>query len=410
MNSNNLAFVEGIEKKYCQDLFKKIDDIAFINQDKVLEAFRKIGVSPRHFFSSTGYGYDDTARDTLNKLFAEVFRTEDAIVSPLIASGTHALTIALFGLLKPKDIMLCVSGKPYDTLEEVIFGENNGSLKDYLIEYQQIDLKSDRLDYDAIDLKLKQIQPKIVYLQRSRGYEWRDAFSLNDLKTLVKTVRKNNKTALIVLDNCYGEFVDTIEPTEIGVDVMIGSLIKNVGGGLAPTGGYVVGTQKAIEAISYRLTSPSIGKEVGSYNGSYIPFYQGLFLAPTVVRNAIKGNILAGFVFSKLGYEVSPSLDYLPKDIIRSIKFKTSEELIAFCQAIQYASPVDSNVTPYPWDMPGYTHQVIMAAGTFIQGASIELSADSPIKEPFIAYMQGGLTYEHVKIAIVNCLEFLRAR
>lgn len=408
MNSKYLDFVNEIETNNCQEFFKKLDDIAFFNQNKVLEAFREIGVSPRHFFPSTGYGYDDSSRDTLNKLFANIFKTEDAIVSPLIASGTHALTIALFGLLKPKDLMLCISGKPYDTLDEVIFGVNNGSLKDYLIEYNQIDLKDNKIDIETLDLKLQTVKPKIVYLQRSRGYEWRDALSISDIELAVKTVRKHYSDVLIVLDNCYGEFVEKIEPTEIGVNVMIGSLIKNAGGGIAPTGAYIVGDKKSIEDISFRLTSPSIGKEVGSYNSSYVPFYQGVFLAPTVVRNAIKGAILVGFVFEKLGYEVSPKLDSLPKDIIRAIKFKTEEELIAFCQAVQYASPVDSNVTPYPWDMPGYNHQVIMAAGTFIQGASIELTADSPIKAPYIAYMQGGLTYEHIKIALINCLEFLK--
>lgn len=388
----------------CRDSFAKLEQIALENQNKVLDAFRNNNVGQRHFAQTNGYGYDDIGRDTLCRVFAEVFGAESAIVSPLIVSGTHALTIALYGLLRPHDEMLAVSGAPYDTLKEVILGEGNGSLKDFGVSYRQVDLVNGAFDYDAIRNAIND-KTKLVFVGRSRGYEWRDALDVREIGKMAKFVKDFKSDVIIMCDNCYGEFVDKIEPTQVGADIAVGSLIKNIGGGIAPSGGYVVGKKQYVDQVAYRLTSPSIGMEVGSYAYGYREFYQGLFLAPHVTMQAIKGSILFGEVFDSVGYKTMPRPGSDCKDIIRSIMFDTEEELIAFCRAVQKASPVDSNVTPFPWDMPGYEHQVIMAAGTFVAGASIELSADSPIKKPYIAYLQGGLTYEHVKIAAMYCLQ-----
>ncbi len=387
------------------EIFKEIDNRAEINQKKVIDAFREHQVSARHFVGTTGYGYDDVGRDTLGKVFASIVGAESALVSPNILSGTHALTIALFGMLKTGDDLLCITGAPYDTLQDVITGDNNGSLKEYGIGYTMIDLKDNKIDYDAVkSYFVSHKAPKVVFLTRSRGYSWREALSIAEIAEVVKFIKSLSNDTIVAVDNCYGEFVETIEPPQVGADVIIGSLIKNPGGGIAPTGGYIAGKADVVEHISYRLTAPSIGAEVGSYNASYLPFYQGLFLAPSVVKNALKGCVLVGKAYNSLGYSVSPSADSYPKDIIRAIEFNTAEELISFIQGVQYASPVDSYVTPEPWAMPGYQNEVIMAAGTFMQGASIELSADSPIKAPYIAYMQGGLTYEHCKLALAECL------
>lgn len=388
----------------CRDSFAKLEQIALENQNKVLDAFRNNNVGQRHFAQTNGYGYDDIGRDTLCRVFAEVFRAESAIVSPLIVSGTHALTIAIYGLLRPHDEMLAVSGAPYDTLKEVILGDGNGSLKDFGVSYRQVDLVNGAFDYDAIRNAIND-KTKLVFVGRSRGYEWRDALDVREIGKMAKFVKDIKSDVIIMCDNCYGEFVDKIEPTQVGADIAVGSLIKNIGGGIAPSGGYVVGKKQYVDQVAYRLTSPSIGMEVGSYAYGYREFYQGLFLAPHVTMQAIKGSILFGEVFDSVGYKTMPRPGSDCKDIIRSIMFDTEEELIAFCRAVQKASPVDSNVTPFPWDMPGYEHQVIMAAGTFVAGASIELSADSPIKKPYIAYLQGGLTYEHVKIAAMYCLQ-----
>ena len=399
------SILEEAERN-AKDLFAAIDKIAEVNQKKVIDAFRTCKVSARHFVPTTGYGYDDEGRDCLQRVFAEVFGAERAIVSPNLVSGTHTLTVALFGLLKTGDRMLCISGAPYDTLCKVISGVGNGSLADYGIGYDQIDILADgTFDFDAIDRFLQKNKPKLVFLTRSRGYSWRNALSIEAIGQAVRFVKDRHPDCLVAVDNCYGEFVATQEPLAVGADIIIGSLIKNPGGGLAPTGGYIAGKADAVEQISYRLTSPSIGSEVGSYFAPYLPFYQGLFFAPNVVAGALKGSILAGFAFHALGYDVSPTPAEMPGDIIRAIRFRTAEELIAYVQGVQYASPVDSYVTPEPWDMPGYQDPVIMAAGTFVQGASIELSADSPIKEPYIAYLQGGLTYQHCKIAVAECLK-----
>lgn len=386
--------------------FAETEEISTFNQLKVLNAFQQNSVGLRHLSQTNGYGYDDIGRDTLCKIFADVFKCESAIVSPLIVSGTHALTLALYGVLRPGDEMLAITGSPYDTLKEVITGEGNGSLKDFKVSYRQLDLKNGKIDLEKIKEYIKD-NTKLIFIGRSRGYEWRDALSVEEIAQAVKEIRAVKSDVCIMVDNCYGEFMDYSEPTEVGVDIMAGSLIKNPGGGLAPSGGYVLGKKKYIDLVAGRLTSPSIGMEVGSYAYGYKDFYQGLFIAPHVVANAVKGSMLLGQVFSDLGFETMPLPGQKCRDIIRSIKFDTKEQLIDFCRAIQQASPIDSNVVPFPWDMPGYEDQVIMAAGTFVAGASIELSADAPIREPYIAYMQGGLTYEHVKIACMYCVEKL---
>lgn len=387
--------------------FNEIEEIALFNQEKVLDAFRNNSVALRHFSQTNGYGYDDIGRDTLCNVFADIFASDSAIVSPLLVSGTHTLTVALFGMLRPNDELLSITGAPYDTLNDVINGENNGSLKDFNISYKQVDLKNNALDDEAISRAINS-KTKVVFIGRSRGYQWRNALSISDIKHAVQLVKSIKNDVIVMCDNCYGEFTDMIEPTQVGVDVIAGSLIKNPGGGLAPTGGYICGRKDLIEKIAFRMTSPSIGMEVGSYAYGYKDFYQGIFLAPHTTMNAIKGSLLFGKVFELLGFETMPLSNSHCNDIIRSIKFDTKEQLIKFCQAIQKASPIDSNVMPLPWAMPGYDDEVIMAAGTFVAGASIELSADSPIKEPYIAYLQGGLTYEHVKIALKLCLQELK--
>lgn len=394
-------------EKLAKEDFKIMEDVALYNQKKVLTAFQKNRVSSMHFQGTTGYGYDDVGRTMLNKVFSDIMHCEDSIVSPLIANGTHALTLALFGLLRPNDTLLSITGKPYDTLDEVINGNNNGSLKDFGINYKQIEFNADgELDYSAIIEGLKD-KPKVVFLQRSKGYAWRDALTMDKICNAVLTIKNHSPQSIILVDNCYGEFVEKIEPTDAGADVVVGSLIKNPGGGIAPSGGYICGKKSLIEQISYRLTAPSLGNEVGSYESGYRLFFQGLFLAPSVVLSAVKGSILGGYVFAKMGYKTMPEVGVMPADIINSIKFDTAEQLIKFCQVIQTVSPIDSYVTPEPWEMPGYSHKVIMAAGTFVQGASIELTADGTVREPYVAYLQGGLTYEHYKLALLELLEKL---
>lgn len=397
----DLKLIEKCEENLSEK-FKYVEDVALFNQEKVLNAFKKNQIALRHFVGTSGYGYGDEGRDTLNNLFADVFGSESAICSPSIASGTHALTLCLFGLLRPNDKVLSVSGIPYDTLNDVINGEGIGSLKDFNVEFEYLPLKNGDFDYENIANKITKNQYKMLYLQRSRGYDWRDALSISGIEKLVKFVRDLGFMGIIMLDNCYGEFVEKKEATEVGVNVMAGSMIKNPGGGIAPTGGYIAGDKELIEQIAGRITAPSIGLEVGSYAFGYQYFYQGLFLAPHAVSQAIKGSLLVGEVLDSLGYETSPSKDKIPGDIIRAIKFNDKDKLISFIQTIQKYSPVDSHVSVEPWEMPGYEDAVIMAAGCFVQGSSLELSADAPIRPPYIAYMQGGLTYEHVKIALKN--------
>ncbi len=398
----NNTILDKCEKELEQK-FKYHEDVALFNQRKVLEAFKKNQIALRHFNGTSGYGYGDDGRDTLNKVIADIFRAEQAICSPNIVSGTHALSLSLYALTRPGDSVLCISGKPYDTLQDVIYGKDNGSLADYLVRFESIPLKNDTIDFDKVKEYIEKFGfPKMVYLQRSRGYEWRDALSIEQISTAVKFLRELGFNGCIMVDNCYGEFVDKREPIEVGVNVVAGSMIKNIGGGLAPTGGYVAGDSKYLKLIENRLTAPSIGGEVGSYAYGYQYYFQGLFLAPHTVLQAIKGSLLFGAVLNELGYETSPSLDSVPCDIIRAIKFGNAKDLISFIQTIQSNSPVDGHVLALPWAMPGYENEVIMAAGCFVQGSSIELSADAPIKPPYIAYLQGGLTYEHCKLALLN--------
>lgn len=406
INQKILEFVNNEESKLTEQ-YKVVSDIALYNQNKVLDAFRECEIALRHFSQTNGYGYDDIGRDSLGKVFAKTFGAEAAIVSPLIVSGTHAISLMLQSVLRPGDELLAISGAPYDTLMETIKGDNIGSLKDYNVSYKQVDLVNGDFDYEKIKLAISS-KTKAVFMGRSRGYEWRDALSIEQIEKVCKFIKEINSNIIILCDNCYGEFMDTKEPVQVGADLMAGSLIKNPGGGIAPTGGYVCGKANLIEQVGYRLTSPSIGTEVGSYAYGYKDFYQGFFLAPSTVANAVKGSILIGKTFEELGYETMPKPESKCNDIIRSIKFDTEEQLIAFCRSIQEISPIDSNLTLMPWDMPGYEDQVIMAAGTFVAGASIELSADSPIKKPYIAYVQGGLTYEHVKLALIYCLQKLK--
>ena len=386
-----------------QDKFKYFEDVALFNQEKILKAFQKNKIALRHFVGTSGYGYGDEGRDVLNNVVADIFSAQQAICSPNIVSGTHALSLCLYGVLRPGDKVLCVSGTPYDTLNDVIYGEGNGSLKDYGVEFTCIELKDGFINKQAIkDYFSLNGQPKMVYMQRSRGYEWRNALSIDEIKEIVDFIKELKFNGCIMLDNCYGEFIEKREPIEVGVNLLAGSMIKNIGGGIAPTGGYVVGDSKYVEQVQNRLTAPSIGGEVGSYAFGYQYYYQGLFLAPHTVLQAMKGSLLFGAVLTELGYETSPNVDSIPRDIIRAIKFGNENDLIKFIQNIQKNSPVDGHVDVLPWDMPGYENQVIMAAGCFVQGSSIELSADAPIKPPYIAYMQGGLTYEHCKIALKN--------
>ena len=386
--------------------FDKIDRIALENQNKVLDGFKNNHIALRHFAGTSGYGYDDQGRDTLCALFADVFGAEKAIVSPLIANGTHAISTALFGILRPNDTLYSITGNPYDTLLDVVQGENIGSLRDFGVKFIKTDLKNDEIDSETVINTILEQKPAVIFIQRSRGYNWRKALSVAEIGEITRKIREISN-ATIIVDNCYGEFTDVIEPTNVGVDVIVGSLIKNPGGGLAPTGGYIAGKSDAIEKIAYRLTAPGVGMEVGSYAYGYQYFYQGFFLAPHVVAQSLKASALFSKVFTDLGYKTLPLANESQNDIITSIIFNTKEELVTFCQTVQSFSPVDSYVLPEPWDMPGYKHQVIMAAGTFVQGASIEMSADAPIKEPYIAYFQGALTYEHAKIALNNILEKL---
>lgn len=393
--------------KKCRQFLDNIDDITLFNQSKVLRAFQNNKIAARHFVGSNGYGYDDVGRDALARVFADTFNTESAIVSPLICSGTHAITIALFGLVCSGDCILSITGAPYDTLADVIDG-TAGSLSSYNIEFVQTQLLDNGdFDYDAIKQAIASHKPKVVYIQRSRGYAWRKSLTIEDIAKVVGFVRNLDCNCCIAVDNCYGEFVEEREPTDVGADVCIGSLIKNIGGGLAPTGGYIVGKKCYIDIIANRFTSPSIGAEVGSYVAGYRMLYQGLFVAPHTVGEAKKAVVLFSTALNELGYEVCPTDFDSLSDIVCSIKFGDRDKLIAFCQAIQSVSPVDSHVVPQPWAMPGYADQVIMSAGCFVQGASIELSCDAPIREPYIAYLQGSLTLQHAIIALDKVLQVL---
>lgn len=401
---DKLNKLKKIEKE-CAAVFDQINDRAFINEQKVLDAFRECRVALTHMNGSSGYGYDDTARPKLCELYAKVLGAQRAFVSPNITCGTHALYLALSAVLRPGDVAVSVTGAPYDTLSDCIFGTGNGSLKDFGIEFEEVPMLGDEVDFIACKKTIKAHQPKLIYIQRSRGYSTRQTLTIAQIENIIKTLKPFTPDAIFMVDNCYGEFVETCEPTAVGADIIAGSLIKNIGGGLAPTGGYVAGRSDLVELAEKRLTAPSLGAEVGSYNASYLPFFEGLFIAPHVVSGVLKGNVLLGKVAENLGLKTSPKTDIVPQDIIRTIEFGEENALVKFIQNAQKLSPIDSFVVPMPWDMPGYTDKVVMAAGAFVQGSSIEFSCDAPVRAPFIAYMQGGLTYEHIKIIALNMLE-----
>jgi cystathionine beta-lyase family protein involved in aluminum resistance len=401
--------VEWIEEAEVQveSQFRAVDRIADLNQWKVIEAFQKFQVSDFHFAGSTGYGYNDRGREVLDLVYAEVFGAESALVRPHFASGTHTIATALFGMLRPGDGLLYITGTPYDTLHKVIGKPNDGtgSLQDFGITYDEAKLTEDgQVDWDLVASKLTD-KTKVIGIQRSRGYDWRSSFSVAQIGEMITKVKQLKPDCLVFVDNCYGEFTEVMEPTQVGADLMAGSLIKNPGGGLAETGGYICGRAELVELASYRLTAPGIGGEVGAMLGTTRSIYQGLFLAPVTVGQAVKGSILASAVFERAGFTSTPKWDQPRYDLIQAISFDNAEQLVAFVQGIQRAAAVDGHVVPEPWEMPGYEHPVIMAAGTFMQGGSLELSADAPVREPYIAYMQGGLTYSHVKFGLLTALQ-----
>lgn len=400
--------VEEVEQQIAE-VHKKMEERIESNQLRVLRSFQKHKVSDSHFIPSTGYGYDDIGRDTLERVYADVFGGEAGLVRPQIISGTHAISIALFGVLRPGDELLYITGKPYDTLEEIvgIRGNGVGSLKEFGISYNSVPLTNEgRIDLNAVAGKIKP-NTKMIGIQRSKGYATRPSFTVAEIGEMIKFVKEIKPDVVVFVDNCYGEFVEELEPCHMGADLMAGSLIKNPGGGIAKTGGYIVGKQQWVEACSYRMTSPGIGAEAGASLYSLQEMYQGFFLAPHVVGQALKGAVFTAAMLEKLGMNSSPNWDAERTDLIQSVQFDDRDKMVAFCQAIQFASPINSYVTPHPSYMPGYEDDVIMAAGTFIQGASIELTADGPIRPPYVAYVQGGLTYAHVKIAVCLAVDRL---
>lgn len=401
-------FAEEVEIEI-QDEIKKIDVACYKNSLKVLNAFRKYQVSEAHFHETTGYGYSDLGRDTIEKIFASVLGSEDALVRGQFISGSHALNVTLFGLLRPNDRLLSISGKPYDTLDEVIgIKENPSSLQSFGIKYEQIELKDDDFDYDLIQKKLQEENYKVIEIQRSKGYSTRKSIAIEKVEKVIKLIKEISPNTIVMIDNCYCEFVEDKTPTEVGADVMVGSLIKNLGGGIAPNGAYVAGKTEYIELIAERLTLPGEGREVGPSLGINKQLLQGLFFAPSVVASSLKTAVFASRALEKLGYKVEPKYNEKRVDIVQNIEFNDKNKLVKYCQGIQMASPIDSNAIPEPWDMPGYTDQVIMAAGSFIQGSSIELSCDGPIREPYIAYQQGGLTYEYGKLGVLKAIKNLQ--
>ena len=391
-----------------KEQFAIIDDICEYNSDKVLSAFQKHQVSEVHFNETTGYGYGDLGREVIEKIYADIFNTEDALVRGQFISASHALTVTLFGLLRPNDIMLSISGKPYDTLDSVIgLTENNSSLKSFGIKYEQIDLIDNDFDYERIQERLSNTKSKIklIEIQRSRGYSLRESISLKKIEKVIKAIREIDSSVIIMIDNCYGELTNKIEPSDLGADILVGSLIKNLGGGIAPNGAYVVGKHDLIELVAERLTLPGEGREVGPSLGMNKKILQGLFMAPSVVSSSLKTAVLTAKVMENLGYKVSPKSTDIRTDIVQTIEFGNSKDLINYVQGIQIGSPIDSSSLPIPDDMPGYDDQVIMAAGAFVQGSSIELSCDAPLREPYIAFQQGGLTYEYGKLGLMKAVE-----
>ena len=406
--SNEVLALDKKALNSTKNSFDLIDSITEYNQAKVLSAFINHRVSESNFAATTGYGYGDKGRDDLDEILAEIFGAEDALIRHSFASGTHTLTVALFGVLRPGDTMLCVTGRPYDTLVGVLGcdAKTNGSLADFGVKYSEVALNECGMpDLEQIEKAIKTTNPKMVYIQRSRGYSLRPSLNINDIKELCDLIKKVKSDAIIMVDNCYGEFTDKLEPTQVGADLMAGSLIKNPGGGIAPCGGYIAGRKDLIESCSYRMTAAGVGREVGASLGHNRELYMGLFNAPHVTGEALKTAVYASALFSEMGYDVTPKPNEPRADIIEAILLEKSEKLIAFCKGLQSGAPVDSHLTPEPWDMPGYDDKVIMAAGAFTLGSSIELSADAPLREPFAVWMQGGINFHSAKIGILKAVE-----
>lgn len=404
--SDKLIELSAKVEEEIEPVLKKIDDVCEYNTMKVLKAFQDNNISDMHFGSTTGYGYGDIGRDTTEKVFAQVLKAEDSLVRGQFISGTHALTVTLFGLLRPGDTLLSITGKPYDTLDEVIgIVDNPSSLKSFGVNFEKIDLIDDDFDYEKIEERVKQSNIKVIEIQRSKGYSTRKSIKIEQVENVIKCIRNVNKDVIIMIDNCYCEFVGTKEPLEVGADIIVGSLIKNLGGGIAPNGAYVAGKRELIKLVAERLTAPGEGKEVGPTLGITKSILQGLFMAPSVVAGSLKTAVFASRCLEKLRFNVEPKYNEDRADIVQTINFEDKEKLIKYCQGIQMGSPVDSNSIPEPWDMPGYVDQVIMAAGAFTQGSSIELSCDGPIRPPYTAFMQGGLTYQYGKLGVVKALE-----
>ena len=407
--SDNLIKLSKEVEDQIKEEIKKVDNYCMYNSMKVLKAFHNNKISDIHFGSTTGYGYADIGRDTIEKVFAEVLGAEDSLVRSQFISGTHALTVALFAYLRPGDTLLSIAGKPYDTLDEVIgITENASSLKSYNVNYEQIDLVNNDFEYDKIEERVKKGNIKVIEIQRSKGYSTRDSLCIDKLEKVIKLIKNINKDIIIMIDNCYCEFVERTTPLEVGADVIVGSLIKNLGGGIAPNGAYIAGRKDLVELAAERLTSPGQGKEVGPTLGINKSILQGIYMAPSVVANSIKTAIYASRMLEKLGYKVSPRYNEKRADIVQNIEFGNADKLIKYCQGIQMGSAIDAHSIPEPWDMPGYNDQVIMASGSFTQGSSIEISCDGPIRPPYIAYMQGSLTYEYGKIAVLIAINNMK--
>ena len=409
MNRNEIIELINKSEEKCISEFKKIDELEFYYSNKVLDAFQNNNVSEGCFNSTTGYGYNDLGRDTLESIYKDIFGSEDAIVRNQFISGSHALAKTFFALLRPKDKLLYISGTPYDTLHEVIgIKDNNSSLKAFGVEYDEIELVNDDFDYDKIKDYISSNNVKVIAIQRSKGYSTRLSLSIDKVEKVIELIKSINKDIIIMIDNCYCEFTEFKNPIEVGADIVVGSLIKNLGGGIAPNGAYVVGKHDLIELVGESLTLPGEGKEVGPTLGINKSFYQGLFLAPSVIASSLKVAVLTSCVLEELGYDVSPKYNEPRPDIVQNIIFNDKDMLIKYVQGIQKGSPIDSHVTPIPWDMPGYSDQVIMAAGCFTQGSSIELSCDGPIRSPYIAYQQGSLTYNYGKLGLIKAIEELK--
>ena len=406
---NSLIELSKQVEEEIKEEIKKVDNDCMYNSMKVLNAFQNNRISDVHFGTTTGYGYGDVGRDTIEKVFAEILGAEDSLVRSQFISGTHALTVALFAYLRPGDTLLSICGKPYDTLDEIIgIKENASSLKAFNIDYEQIDLVDNDFDYEKIEERVKQGNIKVIEIQRSKGYSTRESLTIDKLEKVIKLIKSINKDIIIMIDNCYCEFVERTTPLEVGADVIVGSLIKNLGGGIAPNGAYIAGRKDLVELAAERLTSPGQGKEVGPTLGINKSILQGIYMAPSVVASSIKTAIFASCMLEKLGYKVSPRYDAKRADIVQNIEFEDADKLIKYCQGIQMGSAIDAHSIPEPWDMPGYGDKIIMASGSFTQGSSIEISCDGPIRPPYIAYMQGGLTYEYGKIAVLKAIQNMR--